>query len=89
MVCNRTVNGVKIIAGQGFKRPQTVSITVQYFILLSNIDRLGIILKGRAIYLVNQKWFDIYCAIWKMLQCCALSLQSPSKARAVNIFGNE
>jgi hypothetical protein len=40
---------------------------VKYFILHNNIDRLLVRLKGCAIYWVNKKWFDIYCAVWKRL----------------------
>jgi hypothetical protein len=40
-----------------------INITAQYFKLLNNADCLGIVLKGCAIYCVNQKPFETRCAI--------------------------
>ena len=47
--------------------PKSVNVTVQYLKLHSHILRLGVILKGCAIHCVNQKPFEIYCAI--LIQC--------------------
>ena len=48
-------------------RPLDCQYYCPILILHNKIDRLWIILKGCAIYWVNQKWFDFYCAIWKIM----------------------
>ena len=40
-----------------------INITAQYLKLLNNADCLGVILKSCAIYCVNQKPFEIHCAL--------------------------
>jgi hypothetical protein len=53
-------------------------------------------MKGCAIYQVNQKWFDFYCAIWKILHRLWAALRNIasvslylSKGRAANFFASE